>query len=395
MKLKIRHLISSPFIATAAYLFFVYVPYLYPTFHFPFEKVYGFWEHTLVCLVLFTLILVARVLAHYPHLKLPKFESSKIVVPKVSKAWFYIATLFLLASLFMNVLMDINAMSSYTGNLSSSKKSLEDFGGINIISQLCLFFVVPYLIYIEQNKRRWGYLFLGLLLLSVMVRSYFMAERLAALELLIPIVITFVTIKGTKVLLTKLLKYFFILLGFFVLFELTRQFRNQYKDEAVDLGFKVSWTVERFFDYYGDTQNKFYYALENDMSFTSTSYLDWGGRILKRVGLDVTKQTDKIDYGEYVWKDFTNKGGLAMIYTDFGLLMGIGFFVCYFTSFFVLWFKLKKGSLYAWSIYPFFFVWIIELARYNPIFLTRFLVPFMVFNAMYLFYEGAKNIKVQ
>lgn len=395
MKLKIKYLISSPFIAVVAYLFFIYVPYLYPTFHFPFTKVYGFFGHTLICLLILFLIVMARILAHYPKLKLPKFESSRILVPKVSKSWYFISFLFLLVSFLMNLLIDVNAILSYTGNINASKRSLEDFGGINIISQFSLFFVVPYMIYIEQNKKRRGYIFLFLLVVSVMLRSYFLAERLAMLELLIPMIVAFVTIKGKRVALTKFLKYFFILLGFFMVFELTRQFRNQYKEGSVGLGFKISWTAERFFDYYGDTQNKFYYAIKNDLSFTTTNYINWGDRILKRLGVNVTKEEISIDYGDYVFKDFTNKGGLTMMYTDFGLVLGTVVFVLYFTSFFVLWFKLKNGSLYAWSIYPFFFIWVVELARYNPIFLTRFLVPFTVFNVMYLLYERAKNIKVR
>ena len=394
MKLKVKYLLSSPFIAISAYIFLIYIPYLYPVFHFPFKKVYGFWAHTLLCIVIVLLIFIARVFSQYPNLRLRKFETPPIFIPKVSRKWFYIALFFLLISLLMNTLIGINGYLSYDGNIHTSKRSLEDFGGINILSQLSLFFVVPYLIYIYQNKFRWAWGILILLIVVIAIRSYYMAERLALLEFLIPLFITYLTLKGTKVSVVKLVKYFLILLSFFMFLELTRQFKNQYEDESVDLGFKVSWTLERFFAYYGDTQNKFYFVIDNGLSFTTINYLSSSERILSRLGLDLPSQVDNINYGEYVWKDFTNQGGLKIAYTDFGLILGSIFFISFFMVFFVLWFRLKKGSLYAWSVYPFFFIWIVEFTRYNAIFLTRYVIPFVFFSSIYILIRSVKVNKI-
>lgn len=385
MKLKVRFLLSSPFIAISAYVFLIYIPYLYPTFHFPFEKVYGFWTHTLACFIIVLLILIARMFSNYPSLKIKKFETPPMIIPIISKKWYYIAGFFLLLSLLMNVLVISNGFFSYDGNIHSSKKSVEDFGGINILTQMNLFFFVPYTIYITQNKKKSGWILLTLLVFAVLLRSFLLAERLALLEFLLPLLIVVLTIKRVKVPIKKLVKYFLILLSFFMILELTRQFKNQYGERDLDVGFKISWTLERFFDYYGDTQNKFYFAVDHNLAYTTVGYLNWGERVLSRLGIDFSGNHKKIDYGDFVWRDFTNPGGLGNIYTDFGLIIGGVLFITFYLIFFTLWFKLKKGNLYAWSVYPFFFIWIIEFARYSPLYLTRFIVPFLVFTLIYVF----------
>ncbi len=394
MKIKLKYLISSPIVAIMGYFFLIYVPYLYPTYFFPFKKVYGFWTHTIICCCILLIIIFSRILSEFPRMKLKKIESLPIKIPVIRKKWYIIGKTFVVVSILMNLLIVINAYLAYDGNISVSKNSLKDFGGINIISQFYLFFIIPYIIYSYQNKRR-RYWFLILVLGGlIFIRSYLLAERLALLEFILPILIVFITIKNKKVLITKFVKYFMIFIAFFMLLELTRQFKNQYGNKNMDIGFKVSWTLERFFDYYGDTQNKFYFVLDNNLSFETMNYLYWSERILYRImGPGYELKNKDIDFGDYRWRDFTNKGGLTNAYTDFGFAIGIVFLLVFFTSFFKLWFKLKKGSLYAWSVYPVCFIWVVEFARYNGVFLTRFLFPLITFSIIYLIFKNVRRIK--
>ncbi|WP_298340705.1 hypothetical protein [uncultured Algibacter sp.] len=393
MKIKLKYLISSPFIAISALIFLWYIPYLYPSYFFPFEKVYGFWGHTLFCLVLLSIVIFSRILSGHPSLKLERFEAKDIVVPKVTKTWFTISKVFIYTATLMNILIATNAYLTYDGNIHASKASLADFGGINILSQFYLFFIVPYLLYTFQNKLKWNKVFVVLLGLILLTRSIYLAERLAILEFVLPIILVLVTLKNKRVLVTKFLKYFAFLLLFFVLLELSRQFSDQYGDKNMDVWFKLQWTLERFFNYYGDTQNKFYYVFENGLSFETTNYLEWAGRVIRRItGIEI-ETGHNIDFGKYHWRDYTNFGGLSYTYTDFGIVLGVTFLITFFTLFFRIWFKLKTGSLYAWSVYPMFFLWVAEFPRYNGIFLNRFIIAFILFNFTYLIFRNVKIFK--
>lgn len=393
--MKVKYLISSPMVAILGLLFLWYVPYLYPSHFFPFKKVYGIWGHTLFCSILLLIIGVSRMLSGFPGIALQKFETKPITPPKISKTWYTISKVFIYSATILNILIAVNAYMSYNGNIHASKASLEDFGGINIISQFYLFFIVPYLLYTFQNNLKWNKVFLWVFMAIIFCRSIFLAERLAILEFVLPIILIYVTVKNKKVMLTKFGKYFIVLMLFFILLELTRQFSNQYGDKNVDIWFKLQWTLERFFNYYGDTQNKFYFVFHNDLSFETTYYLEWADRILGRItGIEAQTSTG-IDFGEYRWRDYTNFGGLSYTYTDFGLILGVLFLLAFFTFFFRLWFKLKKGSVYAWSIYPMYFIWVVEFARYNGVFLNRFIVAFILFNLVYFVFRNVKILKSQ
>lgn len=393
MKIQLKYLISSPLIAILGLVFLWYVPYLYPAHFFPFVKVYGFWAHNLICFCLLIIILFSRILSSLPSLKLKKFESGSINVPIISKKWLVISKTFVYAAFLMNLILVIHAYNSYTGNILDSKNSLKDFGGVNIISQFYLFFIIPYIIYSFQNKIKWNIFFLFLFVAVLFLRAWLYAERLALLEFVLPIILIFITIKNKKVPLIKLFKYFAIFLSVFILFELTRQISQQYGDKNIDIWFKLRWTLERFFNYYGDTQNKFYFVFENNHSFETTNYLDWAGRIFGRlIGFSPNSEVN-IDFGKYHWRDYTNFGGLSYTYTDFGLILGMIFLISFFGFFFKLWFKLKEGSLYAWSVYPMYFIWIVEFPRYSGVFLNRFVVPFIIFNVVYLTFKNVRILK--
>ncbi|WP_224485307.1 hypothetical protein [Robertkochia aurantiaca] len=380
MKIKTKFYLASPLVATVGYILLIYVPYLYKPNFFPFLKVFDIYWHTLICLFITILIIIARIFVHYP--KLLKLDPTYIIVPSIPKKWYQVSFCFVLMSLIMNAFIVFKGLNAYTGNVNISKATIKEFGGINIISQLCLFFIVPFIIYSFQKKLKSSVVVVGLLILLVTLRSYFMAERLALIELVLPLFLVYLIIQQKRIQIGKLFKYIATFVIFFMIFELSRQFKNQYGNEELDLGYKISWTLERLFAYYGDTQNKFYYGLENELAYTTNHYSDWIANVLENLGINLSSK-NRIDYGEFRWRDFTNHGGLNMIYTDFGILGLIIGLVTIFWSFFLLWFRLINGNLFAWSVYPFFFIWILELARYNPFYLTRFLVPLFVFMTVY------------
>lgn len=381
MKIPIKINFENPILYALGFIFFFSIPYLYPSFHFKYTKIFSPGTHILICS--FIVILVA--LSYYASKVniFPNRSHSRLQVPqqfyKVCKIGLYIA-------FFMNVLIVLNALQAYQGNILSTKKSLEEFGGINIVSQVYMFFLPPFIYYAYNHKKRHklALFFLGTILL---IRSILMAERVAFLEFLVPVFVTYFIATEKKVFITKILKYFSLLLLFFMVLELSRQFYNQYLERggSVEVGFALSWALERFFAYYADTTNKFYFALTHDLEFSSQHYLNPFERIISRIST-IEIQSSTIDFGEHRWKDFTNPGGLTMLYTDFGYFAVLAFTLT-FTIFFKSFRSIKEGSLFALCIYPNLVTVILELPRFVNFYNTRFFVPFILFLFVYTTYK--------
>ncbi|AHM61788.1 hypothetical protein D770_17680 [Flammeovirgaceae bacterium 311] len=381
MRVHLKLNFANPALFAVGFIVLFSLPYLYPSYHFPYLKVYSPFVHLLITAFIVSLILTANQLS-----KISLFHKKEIVVPDINHQFIILSKLVICISMIMNLLIVANAYSVYEGNIEAVKYSLEDFGGINIISQLYLFFVPPVIFYGIRNKASYK-LIVGTLGVLLLVRSGLMAERLAFLEFVVPVFITYIIASKKRLLFTKMVKYFLLLLSFFMLLELTRQFYDQYivTGAKVDVWFALTWTFERFFAYYADTTNKFYFSIENDLSFTTYHYLTPFVRILRRL-TSINYEFVQVDYGPYRWRDFTNPGGLTMLYTDLGYL-SIFVFIFFFAVFFKSYKSIYKGSLFALCLYPNLVTAILELPRFVNFYQTRFFVPLVFFIATYLIYK--------
>ncbi len=385
LKIKTKLSFAAPRLYILGMCFLIIVPYLYPQSYFPYTKVLSIPEHLLAvsAIILFVLIAYSSSWAIKPR-KMEKLNGVEIVIPKLL---FQLSVFVVAISLVINVLIVVNAILSFEGNFYSAKNSIDDFKGINIISQFYLFFI-PIVLYhsVKKGLKRGKQvvIFLGGVLL---VRAGLMGERVAFLEYFIPVIVTLAYINQTKISYFKVLKYFLIFLAFFVVLELTRQFYVQYVirgDGDVTVGFAFSWALERFFAYYADTQNKLYFAIENHLSYSTTHYLYPLKRVAYRI-FDYQSTAESIYYGKYHWRDFTNPGGFSMFYTDFGFFGVIPLFLLIF-SFFRFWNVLiSKQAIYALAIYPNLVIVILEMPRFVFFYQTRYVYPLLVFGFVYLF----------
>lgn len=385
MKIALKINFSSPWLFVLGFFFLYFFPYLYPSFHFPYTKVFPWYVHLAVSLFFSILILIAFKLSKIKILSKPNFD-----LPSVSSQFYFLSKVGIYVALLMNIFIIINGLLSFQGNILSVKDSLENFGGLNILSQIYLFFLPPFIYYGIINKTRYkNTLFLlGFLLL---IRSVIMSERMAFMEFLVPVFVTYFLVTQRRLYFTKLLKYFFIFLILFMAMELTRQFYNQYiaQGASVDVWFAISWTLERFFAYYADTTNKFYYSLTHDLGFTSQHYLTPFTRIIDRItstDLNAIATVSEVDYGEYRWKDFTNPGGPTMLFTDFGYF-SVFIFILLFFAFFKSYKLIWNGSLYALCFYPNLVTVVLELPRFVNFYNTRFFVPLVFFSLVFLSYK--------
>jgi hypothetical protein len=383
--------LASPALYVTAMLFLVCLPYLYPQQHFPYQQVLSRGEHLTVVGAYLVLVFGAYLLASFPSLKIRQWKTlPALTIPspilKISKV-------VIIASLVMNVLIILVAVSAFDGNFHSSKDSLEKFGGINIISQFYLFFMPAYVYgcYMRNGKIPRLIIFLGIVLL---LRSFLMAERLAFLEFLVPLIVTLSLIRNVYVSVARLGKYFLYLLAFFMGLELTRQFYLQYivrGEGDVDPWFAISWAAERFFAYYADTQNKFYYLVAQKQAFTSLHILEPFYRVINRIA-GTTIEKPIYEYGDFRWVDFTNYGGSAMLYTDLGWFAPI-LFVVFVAFFLILWKRLHQKSYLALCLYPNFVVAIVEFPRFIMPYQTRFALPLLFFFLVVCVYLKATEEK--
>lgn len=392
MKIKVKYLFANPKIYILIFLFLITLPYLYPQYHFPYKKVFTPSQHLLACSIIAFYCLLSYLLANFPSFKLKRLEKDHYKEVTIARGFFQLSQAVIIISLTMNLVILLNAFFAWEGHIYSAKESLQNFQGINIISQLYLFFLGPYIYYGIKKKLKTPYRIVIILGLLLLFRGILMSERLAFLEFLLPVLIIVAFYKKTKISIKKAGIYFLCFIAFFMLLELTRQFYVEYiiyGKRGVDAGFTITWTIERFFGYYADTQNKFYYSYCNNLDFTSMNYASSIGRVINRIIGSEYDWTGSVNYGEYRWKDFTNRGGLTFFYTDFGVVLGSVFFVIFITTFFILWFRLKNGNLLSLCIYPIYVIWIAEFPRYAGMFITRFSISFVVFIVLYFLYKIA------
>lgn len=381
MRVPIKINFSHPVLYALGFVFLFTIPYLYPSLHFTYTKVFSPSVHLLISSFVALLVIISFYLSKFSFA--PNRYISKLQIPS---QFIWISKAGLLIALVMNVLIVLNAFLAYSGNILSAKESIETFGGINILSQTYMFFLPPYIYYSYHHGKKYK-LVLVILGLILLVRSVLMAERVAFLEFLVPVFVTYFLASEKKLYVTKIVKYFGLLLLFFMILELSRQFYNQYilKGGGVDPWFAISWTLERFFAYYADTTNKFYYSITHDLAFTTKHYFYPFERIVSRI-FPIEIGQPEVDYGEFRWVDFTNPGGLNMFYTDFGFL-SIFVFVALFIAFFKSFRSIKKGSLVALCIYPNLVTVILELPRFVNFYNTRFFVPLVIFIIIYTLYK--------
>lgn len=392
MRLKRKIGLAEPRLFIYGMLFLVIIPYFYPQKHFVYKKVFSYEYH-----ILFSIILIALTFTGYvfsrsslsinirDNYTFKEFERNQLLIE--------FSLIVLLLSFLMNLILVIYSLINFSGSFVGNKSLLDDFVGINILSQFYMFFLPIVLYFSLSNKNRINQYFIILFGFILFFRSLLYAERIAFLEFLIPCLIVLSIYKSFKVSISRLIKYFLIFLIFFILLELTRQFYIVYVDtgEEINYSFALNWTVERFFAYYSDTQNKFYYVLDNKLGFTGSNYLNPLSRFTERL-FNVRLTGEGFNVREYSFRDFTNPGGLTFLYLDFSYFWFLGYLLLIIT-FYQLWVRLKNGKILALAIYPHFVVCILELPRFIYLYTTRFVYPLIAFILIFLFTYSLKSFK--
>lgn len=384
MKLKIY----GPDLYVLAFIFLSTIPYLYPNNFFYFKKVFSYEAVALTALALAIIALISKKIAESIKIKTssPASRIKNNTLYRLSKT-------IILISLFVNISIVINAITNHSGDVLITKQTLRDFGGLNIISQIYIPFIPIFIITANELRKKFK-IILVLMAIFLLARSYLLAERLAFIEFIIPVIISLSIINKTRASLLNIILIFSSAIIFFITFEITRQFYNQYVKETgtFDIFLGVTWSLERFFSYYADTLNKFYFLINFNTAHDSFNIIKPIFTILSRLGFNF-EQSSAIYYSYYNFKDFTNPGGLAQIYADFGFFFGSLFLIFIIFLLYYSYRKTMAGSYFMLGLYSMLILCILEIPRLFLFYETRLFIPLLFYSIVFMSIKITKNIK--
>ena len=219
---------------------------------------------------------------------------------------------------------------------------------------------------------------LALIIILGIIKSFLVSERLALIELIIPIVLVNYSLKSRQGKLnTKLIALFpiiavFFALAFFTAFEFFRSFSaGHLKNIGLgDLGI-IEYGAVLFMGYYATSINNsalLYYMWNANYPFFSLSAL-W--KMTSAFGLGNYYELTGFDGGEhyayllknYGFSGFNNPGGHLLPIIDFGLAFGLIIWAILGFIAGALYSSFTKGTFTGLLIYPLFFIGIIEMPR--------------------------------
>ena len=280
----------------------------------------------------------------------------------------------------------------FSGDLGSLKDAFSELGGINILTQLHLCFLGPFIGISVRRKSPWK-LTVALLSISLVARSLLLSERMALMEMAVPLV---VILRLYRVIRVRWLYLALMLLAvpvFFIAAELMRSFYAKFVVAggwgAVDPWFAIGWNLDRLFIYYIDVVNKFYYVLDTDLSGTSEFYAKGVASIFSNFGLAEDPKKVPFSTLELILDgtgvrtpEMTNFGGFTQLYSDFG---GWGFliYIGLVLLLFVTHAGAVRGSMLCVGIYPLMFLNFADMARRIILYESRAIFPLAIFLCTY------------
>lgn len=248
----------------------------------------------------------------------------------------------------------------------------------------------------EETTPRWIWGLMGLVIGLCVLRSFLWSERIAVLELALPMLMVWVSFVDKKP--RKWLNFAPILgvVGVFGLFALGEYFRSwQFYQSNTNFGGFWEFAVLRFAGYYATALNNgaamahfqepFYFPTITAMWFYKLPIWNW-------IGIDIEPPVGWIWdmlklYGN---EEMTNTSGLFMPIVDYGTFLGILCWLILGMISGVLFRLFKHGELLGLLLYPTWFYGVAEIlrifywgnSRYFPILLVTFVVVFYLKQRM-------------
>jgi len=265
-------------------------------------------------------------------------------------------------------------------------------GGFNILTQLHLCFLGPYIGISLRRGLPWRNLTI-LLGLALLARGILLADRMALMEMALPLIVILCLYKRLRFSWIGLILVVLSVPMFFVVAELFRSFYAKFVRvggwNQVDPWFAIGWNLERFFVYYIDVLNKFYFTLEAGLSGTSRYWLGGIASIASNFGLaenpkkqPFTQLSLLVEGHGVRTPEMTNFGGLTQLYSDFGG-WGLPVYCSFVMILFLSHAGASRGNMLCLGLYPVFFVTFADFARRILFYESRALFPLIAFLLAY------------
>jgi len=363
-------------------------PYLYPMVYSGVVKFQTLGGHlgfvALLALLHLTLYALYRMFVPMPR-RLPVADD------RFANLFFPVCRFFVYAAIAANLALVAIAVSRLGDGFWARKAIVAEGGGVFIFTQLHVWFVGAYA---ALGRMRGAPIArpLAALVALVFLRAVLVGERIALLELAIPLLVVFSLLGDIRIGWARLTAIVLSVPLFFLATEAFRSFYSKFVDTAsgwndVSFAFLLQWNLERFFSYYVDVANKLYLKLEEG-TFGLTDYWRKGmDQILARFGLAEFPEEDLIFQmleRQGVWAvELTNPGGLQQIASDFGpwgVLVYSGLIGLLLLSHAAA----RRGSVFAFGAFPVLYVAFADLVRLVYVYETRALFPFVLFLGSWL-----------
>ena len=265
------------------------------------------------------------------------------------------------------------------GKMISGITTFTQFGIISSI--LCL------LLYIFTRKKLYM-LFIYVILILAVIRAIFFGERLAILEILIPIMFVYLRFYPEK---TK--RFFFLLLvGFLIIWssELFRSYMSPVYHEAYT---PFEFLIYRLAMYFVTTVNNGFLIFEKFPVFVN--FLpDTLGFLYKILHIHNESQ---LIYKEllinYLNPEYNNKSAWGTLYFDFGYFGIVITFIIGAVSR-ILYEKYKRLTMTGVLMYPIFLIFLFQSYRVLYINSSRVIYPYLIILSLILIYNY-KKVKFQ
>jgi hypothetical protein len=382
--------IANPIFGIGTLMLLTVVPYFYPIYYVAVRKYWSFEAHLSFSAVLLIVNLSLYVL-YSGYLRALKSNLQPIrytadfadVLLFVSRCAIWIAML-------ANTGLVLYVLPHYSG--SSPKMAMGELGGVNILSQLHVCFLGPFIGISIRRKSPWK-LIVALLSVSLIARSFVLSERMALLEMMVPLIVILCLYRRIRVSWLHLALMLLAVPIFFVAAELMRSFYAKFVAAggwgAIDPWFAFFWNFERFFIYYIDVINKFYFILENNQYGLTHYWFGGIASIFSNFGLtEDPKQQDFSPLGLILdatgvrTPEMTNIGGFSQLFTDFGW-WGVPVYLGLVILLFATHAGALRGSMLCVGLYPLLFLNFTDMARRIILYESRALFPLTIFLVAY------------
>ena len=380
--------ISHPAFAMLAFTLLTALPYLVPMEYMEIIKLATPGKHLMVCSLIGSIVAGLWIL--YDLLARPQFlAGGRPQSDDFIRTMWQAARGLIWIAIAANAVVLVYAAPRMLDSVFAAKKALEDFEGVNILTQSFLFAIGPYLYLSEiQKKPYWRTLLVLSALLAV--RAFMMAERLALMEIAVPALVVLSLRRQISITVGRLAALVTGVPVLFVTAEVFRSFNAKFVEETgwayLDFSFILQWNLERLALYYTDVTNKFYLILNTGYFYTTAFYEEGIQRILARFGFE---EVSNSALSEWVYlfgagnPEMTNPGGLASMFTDMGwwAVPALLFFA---VMLLVAHWRAARGSIFCLAVYPVMFLAMVELPRFVYLYQSRVVFPFAFFLVVWL-----------